>query len=281
MFAACAPTPKSYNVEGVAPNGEYNNQLVYMFVPENDKPVDSALIVNDKFSFTGSANVAVVRQLVLAQLYVDFILENGKISVDMADPKSAKGTPLNNQLSKMWNVPDDKFDSLYAQADDIVRNFEPIQKIAQINERRKQTAEGKRFTDFTIENGKLDGSNASLSDYVGKGKYVLVDFWASWCAPCIAEKPVLTEVYNKHKGDNFELLGVAVWDKPEDTKKAIEEHNIPWAQILNSGNIATDLYGINMIPHIILFAPDGTIFARGLRGERLKAVIEDVMCDCH
>ena len=133
------------------------------------------------------------------------------------------------------------------------------------------------FIDFTIENGNLDGSKASLSDYVGKGKYVLVDFWASWCGPCIAEIPVLMEVYNKYKGDKFEILSVAVWDKREETLKSLEKHKIPWPQIIDADKIPTDLYGIKGIPHIILFGPDGKIIQRGLRGNALKAKVAEVI----
>ena len=73
------------------------------------------------------------------------------------------------------------------------------------------------------------------------------------------------------------MLGVATWDKPEDTLKAMKELNVTWPQIINAQRIGSDAYSISGIPQIILFAPDGKIVARDLRGEELKKMIEDVM----
>ena len=127
--------------------------------------------------------------------------------------------------------------------------------------------EGDMFKDFAVE---YEGKTIRLSDYVGHGKYVLADFWASWCGPCRQEIPNLIAMSEKYKDKEFLVLGIAVQDKIEDSQKAISEMKIPYPQIINTQKIATDLYGINGIPEIILFAPDGTILARGLRGEEIE-----------
>lgn len=157
---------------------------------------------------------------------------------------------------------------------DEVKNNPFIQGQLKTWEVQAKTSAGKMFVDFSAE---YNGKKTSLSDYVGKGKYVLVDFWASWCGPCRQEIPNIAELYKKYKGDKFEILGVATWDKPDATEKAIAELGITWPQMINAQRAGSDAYGISGIPQIILFAPDGTIVARDLRGDKLKAAVDKAM----
>lgn len=149
---------------------------------------------------------------------------------------------------------------------------EAREKAAQ--EAASKSATGQMFTDFQAE---YDGKTYKLSDYVGRGKYVLVDFWASWCGPCKAEIPNLIKVYNQYKGDKFEVLGIATWDEPKASLKTIEQMKIPYPQILNAQRAGSDAYGITGIPQIILFGPDGTILKRDLRGEQIEATIKELL----
>jgi len=149
-----------------------------------------------------------------------------------------------------------------------------VQGILANAEKREATSVGKKFVDFEIT---YNGKTERLSDYVGKGKYTLVDFWASWCGPCIRQTAVIKDIYNKYKDKGLDVLGVAVWDKPEDTRRAIEQHELPWPCIINAQTIPTDIYGISGIPCIILFGPDGTIISRDKQDDALRADVDAAM----
>lgn len=138
----------------------------------------------------------------------------------------------------------------------------------------EETSEGKMFKDFEVIYGD---ETFKLSDHVGKGNYVLLDFWASWCGPCRGEIPNLKKIYNDFGPMGLEVIGIAVWDDPEDTKQAIEVLDIPYMDVINAQSIPTDIYGISAIPCIILFGPDGTIVNRNARGEDLYNLIKNSM----
>jgi peroxiredoxin len=119
-----------------------------------------------------------------------------------------------------------------------------------------------------------DGRLVSLADY--RGKYVLVDFWASWCGPCRQENPALLQAYNTYHGRNFEVLGVSLDDEKDRAKwvKAISDDHLPWTQVSDLRgwkNQAARLYGVQGIPQNFLVDPMGNIVAINLIGEKLQA----------
>ena len=124
------------------------------------------------------------------------------------------------------------------------------------------TRAGQHFADFSVT---YDGVTHRLSDIVGKGQYILLDFWAFWCAPCRAEMPYIKEVYDRYKDKNLKIIGVAVSDTPEKDLKAAADLQLPWEIWLNAAPQAMDAYSIKSIPHLILIGPDGTILARNFR----------------
>ena len=109
---------------------------------------------------------------------------------------------------------------------------------------------------------------------------MVVDFWASWCGPCRrAIKDELLPIYKKYAGKGLAVLGVAVWDAPADTHKAIEEMQIPWQVMIGDRKLEgpTDIYGISGIPHIMIVDPNGVIVSRGLDGQALQNKVAEIM----
>ena len=139
--------------------------------------------------------------------------------------------------------------------------------------RLKKTQPGTPYID--IKGKDANGKEIALSDVIGKGNYVLIDMWSSWCAPCKAEVPNIAENYREFKDKGLSVVGIFVWDKAENLAPCMKELNITWPQIVAETSVQKD-YGIEGIPEMILFAPDGTIAERGvsLRGAGLKHVLK-------
>lgn len=170
----------------------------------------------------------------------------------------------------------EEIDSYLSDAPDFVKNYEPVVTLKKALLAAAATKEGAAFADFKGET--KDGKEISLSDYVGKGKYVLVDFWASWCSPCKKEIPNIIKVNDKYSKKGLVVLGIPVWDKRESTDKAIEGLGIKYEQIyVGDDKTPTEVYGITGIPQIMLFAPDGTIAKRDLRGDNIEAAIKEAL----
>ena len=169
-----------------------------------------------------------------------------------------------------------KAEALLQQAGDRLRAEESITKMVERLRRVEATQAGAQFVDFE---GVDDANKAvRLSDYVGKGHYVLVDFWASWCGPCRREIAHLKKVRNTYTDKGLVILGTVVWDEMEDHLKAMKELEITWPQIFNKTD-ATELYGIAGIPQIILCNPAGKIVARDLRGEEINKLLDKALQD--
>ena len=352
LLAACNSGNNGYTITGTV-EGANDGDMVYLQGVEGRQLVklDSAVIKNGTFTFTGKQDTAVNRYLTYKNnedngMAMDFFLENGKIAIQLTkDNDAATGTPNNDayqEIRTQLNSLMKQMETLYSTLSDTtltdeqreakgkeieglqekmigvtkdgiaknitnpvgihllkqnyyymdVNELDPLmpqipamydqdERIVQIKANVKQmkaTAVGQKFTDFEMQTP--EGEKVKLSDYVGKGKVVLVDFWASWCGPCRREMPNLVDLYAKYKNKNFEIVGVSLDQSGEAWKNAIKQLNISWPQMSDLKYWDCEgakLYAVSSIPHTVLIDKDGTILARGLAGEALQEKLAEVI----
>ena len=177
-----------------------------------------------------------------------------------------------------YNMSVEELDPLMPQISATYANDPVIIRIKENVEKLKATAVGQKFTDFEMQTP--DGKAVKLSDYVGKGKVVLVDFWASWCGPCRREMPNLVEAYKKYRNKGFEIVGVSLDRDAEAWKNGIEKLDITWPQMSDLKYWDCEgakLYAVSSIPHTVLIDGEGVILARGLHGEELQEQIAEAL----
>ena len=202
--------------------------------------------------------------------YIDFNVEAAKKNADNVASVQAL-------MNLRGLIEDDQVDAIISKMSDEIRQDEKVVYLKEGLDARKATAEGTMFQDFTVEH--VYGYDRSVdpqplkqemkfSDYVGKGTYVLVDFWSPWCGPCKREIPNIKAVYEQYKDKGFEVLSLAVWEnQPQShTIETAAKLGMDWLHINNCGQVPTDIYGVEGIPHLMLIGPDGTILKRGFHG---------------
>lgn len=163
-------------------------------------------------------------------------------------------------------VPEDDFAASYALLSDEVKSgpLKPMLDLYKAHMEELQARKG-RFTgqpapDFTLTD--IHGMPFSLSGYDPKGKYTILDFWGSWCPPCIGGMPEMKEYYDKYR-DKLEIIGIACRDKEAAWKKAVADNALPWIQVIDdgsaAGNDAAARYKVKAYPTKIVLAPDKTV----------------------
>ncbi|MDR1673751.1 MAG: AhpC/TSA family protein [Bacteroidales bacterium] len=148
----------------------------------------------------------------------------------------------------------------------------------QTNRERLETARrteiGRKFTDFSMDSP--EGQPVKLSDYAGNGKYVLIDFWASWCRPCRNSNPLVVEAYRKYKDKGFEIVGVSLDRNHAEWTDAIHKDELEWRHMSDLkfwDSEAVKLYSVNSIPYAILLDKDGRIIEKGVHADALDELL--------
>ena len=222
------------------------------------------------------------------EYYNAFVEEYIQFNLDAAKKNHDNDVAVQVLMNLRGLLEDEQVDEIISKMTPQMLENEKVVRIKNSLDARKATAEGQMFVDFTVDH--VYGFDRSVepqpltmevkfSDYVGKGKYVLVDFWSPWCGPCRREMPNIKQVYDKYKGENFNVLSIAVWERQpvNVTIETAAKLDMTWDQINNAKSVPTELYGIEGIPHVMLIGPDGTILKRGLHGAGIGEAVAEYL----
>ena len=216
--------------------------------------------------------------------YNDFVERYIKFNLDAAKKNPDNEVAVQVLMNLRGLIDDEQTSAIISKMSAEMLEREDVAALKKGLDARIATAEGKPFVDFTVNTvvGQTRSvppqpkyAEVKLSDYVGKGKYILLDFWSPWCGPCRREMPNIKAVYDKYKGDKFDVVSIAVWERePVDvTIETAAKLGMDWNQINNGGREPAELYGVEGIPHLILFGPDGTILKRGFHGAEIDRIV--------
>lgn len=224
-----------------------------------------ALVGDGSNDRKGDAQARMIAAKEKREKSIQFITENPDSKISLIALKDVAGYAIDPVT----------IEPLFLKLSANLRNSEAGKSLEAAINKAKKTAVGMMAPEFSQND--VNGKIVKLSDY--RGKYVLVDFWASWCGPCRAENPHVLKAYNAFKDKNFTVLGVSLDDQAKKAAwlQAIEKDGMPWTQVSDLKgwkNEAAVLYGVTAIPQNYLVSPDGKIIASNLRGESLEKELE-------
>ena len=220
-----------------------------------------------------------------ADFFVGMIEENNNSLLPVA---FIEHLPSLVSAADNWNkaAGEDKLEEVLA-ANPMIANHPFVlnlkQRMAASDEQRKQNAQrqkasvGERYLDLELSGP--DGSTHKLSEYVGRGNWVLVDFWASWCGPCIAQVPDLIDIYKKYHPKGLDIVGYSLDSDKDAWVDAVKEQKMPWVQLADlskKSSQASNVYSVSTIPDNLLISPDGVIVARKLEIKDLEARLSEI-----
>lgn len=314
LLASCQEAPKGYVIHGEVAGMPEGKIYLKSFRNKMFFDVDTADVKDGKFTFQGEVDQPLLFGLATESMNypVQFFIENRPMEVKLS-ADGEKVTVDNSPVNEVFQANAEKIfaegyniDSLVARYPDspaaafyLYRYFTyqlPLDSLKAVRTKLSPSLAtspyvidlddiilklenvqiGKTAPEFSLPD--TAGVNVSLSDF--RGKYVLLDFWASWCPPCRRENPNVVKAFRENKDKNFTILGISLDNNKSKWLKAIADDGLTWTHVSDLKYWDSEipaLYGVRGIPSNVLLDPDGVIIAKNITGEALHAKLKEVL----
>lgn len=314
LLAGCQEAPKGYVIHGEVTGMPEGKIYLKSFRNKMFFDVDTADVVDGKFTFEGEVDQPLLFGLATESMNypAQFFLENRPMEVKLgADGEglTVKNSPVNDVFQanaekvfeKGYNIdslvsrypdspaaafylyryftyqlPLDSLKAVRAKLSPSLATSPYVTDLDDIILKLENVQIGKTAPEFSLPD--TSGVNVSLSEF--RGKYVLLDFWASWCPPCRRENPNVVKAFQENKGKNFTIVGISLDNNKAKWLKAIADDDLTWTHLSDLKYWDSEipaLYGVRGIPANVLLDPDGVIIAKNLTGEELHAKLKEVL----
>ena len=268
------------NIEKSKIVGSKENDLFMEFMNGMDKFARQQKQLNDSYVSLNSSSIATPDAVTKIRTQLEK-LNNDRMAyminfVQQHPGRVSSAFIINNALLQSLNIT--QLEQL-TKGFDIETSQSPwVKMIKDHISSNRRTEIGQNFPDITLKSP--DDKSVSISDYAGKGKYVLLDFWASWCGPCRNANPRVVELYNRYKGKGFEIVGISLDRGKKEWVEAIKNDNLTWLHMSDLNywqSAAAKLYSVSAIPYTVLLGKDGKIIAKGLHVEELSKKLAELL----
>lgn len=308
---SCQSKPDGFTIEGTIDSPAQGKIYLKSFRNKMFFTEDSAEIRDGRFQFSGRVEQPLLYGLQSEEMDypAQFFLENVSMQVAIKDEGSvidiqnspenvifqenaeravAEGFNIDSLITKFptspsaayflyryftYQLPLDDLKAVRAKLDPALDSCPYVRELDEIVRKLENVQLGKVAPDFTLPD--TAGVSVSLSDF--RGKFVLIDFWASWCPPCRRENPNVVAAFEKYRDKNFTVLGVSLDRNKKRWLKAIADDKLTWTHVSDLKYWDSEvpaLYGVRGIPSNVLIDPDGVIIGRNLREQELHDALE-------
>ncbi len=268
-------------IGGTSLNNLFQSYLDSMAVLTNE--LQSIPISEDSTSYIKTGTALYNKHVEIGKYRVNFKKTNIHNIVGQYFFKNevGKGTsegiayPSQNNLDSAFLIVYDAADAEYKQSKWIKKYIERL-KLLKEKELLQKNMENKLFTNLILKDSL--GESKEISEYVAKSQYILIDFWASWCAPCIASFPALKEIYNNFKREELEIIGISLDTNESAWKNTLNKQQLPWVQLVTSNEEMNErimkIYSFQSIPFAVLIDKEGNIIKTGFSVESISKLIK-------